>query len=277
MTVIQGNFLAVAVWGLRGCELCRLDSFSRRINELKTSESGIFHHAEWNISSSSWYVSLYVVYASDVHWGMFAALLRCIEPSLDVPFFFTFDTPLSRCCVCLLPCLVGSLSIPDPWHSKTIRRFAAVAWLLPNSQVLDKPRLDFSQDVVPSRRFGSPVGLGATTVTWPLDGWRLPVGVGVGCGRVMCVFPGIACCFRHSPAPQRHDPRNEILQALDAYELGDPGGTGAKADSLNSWAKSWKWWATTHGVINGKAHSGPGSPSHLNCIPLKGLGHSQGV
>lgn len=41
-------------------------------------------------------------------------------------------------------------------------------------QVLDKPWLDFSQDVVPSRR--------------------------------------------HSPAPQRHDPRNEILQALDAYE-----------------------------------------------------------
>mmetsp|Transcript_60614 Transcript_60614/g.132760 ORF Transcript_60614/g.132760 Transcript_60614/m.132760 type:complete len:219 (-) Transcript_60614:135-791(-) len=41
-------------------------------------------------------------------------------------------------------------------------------------QVLEKPFLDFSLDVVP--------------------------------------------CRRHSPAPQRHDPRNEILQALDAHE-----------------------------------------------------------
>ncbi|CAK8989661.1 unnamed protein product [Durusdinium trenchii] len=41
-------------------------------------------------------------------------------------------------------------------------------------QELGKPFLDFSLDVVPSRR--------------------------------------------HSPAPQRHDPRNEIVQALDAYE-----------------------------------------------------------
>eukprot|EP00438_Fugacium_kawagutii_P019954 Skav226917 [mRNA] locus=scaffold1147:67496:74818:+ [translate_table: standard] len=41
-------------------------------------------------------------------------------------------------------------------------------------QVLEKPFLDFSLDVVPARR--------------------------------------------HSPAPERHDPRNEIVQALDAYE-----------------------------------------------------------
>lgn len=50
----------------------------------------------------------------------------------------------------------------------------------PNAQVLEKPFLDFSLDVVP--------------------------------------------CRRHSPAPQRHDPRNEILQALDAHEPGPKGG-----------------------------------------------------
>jgi hypothetical protein len=48
------------------------------------------------------------------------------------------------------------------------------------AQVLEKPFLDFSLDVVP--------------------------------------------CRRHSPAPQRHDPRNEILQALDAHEPGPKGG-----------------------------------------------------
>ena len=55
-----------------------------------------------------------------------------------------------------------------------------------------------------------PVGLDTGSVALSLDGW------------LRLCFSG---CFRHSPAPQRHDPRNEILQALDAYELGDPGGT----------------------------------------------------
>ena len=77
-------------------------------------------------------------------------------------------------------------------------------------QVLEKPFLDFSLDVVP--------------------------------------------CRRHSPAPERHDPRNEILQALDAHESGPDGRTLGdtyclvKGRHIN-WGYSTKrcgWWGRTH-------------------------------
>lgn len=133
---------------------------------------------------------------------MFAALLRCIEPSLDVAVF-TFDTPLSRCCVCLLiggffvnpdtgiqddslgGCTRDLLYLPaesqkrggnysnNGRHSKHCRvcTKGQRPTLCPNSQVLDKPWLDFSRDVVPSRRFGPR--------NWErprhlLDGWLRP-------------------------------------------------------------------------------------------------------
>ena len=51
--------------------------------------------------------------------------------------------------------------------------------LCPNSQVLDKPWLDFSQDVVPSRRFGP-------------RNWERPRHLTVGCGRV---FSGMLQAF----------------------------------------------------------------------------------
>ena len=126
MTVIEGNFLAVANVRFERLRALQAGFLHWGVEESKklTWESGLFHQAEWNISWSSWYVSLYIVYASDVHWGMLAALLRCIEPSLDVPGF-TFDTPLSRCCVCFL--IGGFFVNPDTGISGLGQ---ALAWLL---------------------------------------------------------------------------------------------------------------------------------------------------